>query len=161
MSFDSLSNPAYRDDTSRDTRGADLAWEFVVAKTRTRGRKPYPDFPLFQHHNGQWSKKIRGRHYFFGVDPDAAPSTYLTVRDDLQAGREPPVSSTRKTLGEICNAFLTRVTERQQSGEVAARTLRDDYEICQRLVKHLDRNSDPERLRPEDFASFRAAIAKK
>jgi len=159
--FDSLSTLAYDDDTSNDTRRADLALEFVMAKARTKGRKPYPDFPLFQHPNGQWSKKIRGRHYYFGVDPDAALSKYLTVRDDLQAGREPRVSSTGKTLGGICNAFLTRVTERQQSGEVAARTFRDYYEICEQLVKHLGRNADPERLRPEDFASFRAAIAKK
>ena len=36
--------------------------------------KPYPDFPLFAHSNGQWCKTIKGKHVFFGVwgDSDAA-----------------------------------------------------------------------------------------
>jgi hypothetical protein len=27
----------------------------------TRPGKPFPDYPLFAHHNGQWAKKIRGK----------------------------------------------------------------------------------------------------
>jgi hypothetical protein len=52
-------------------------------------RKPRPDFPLTANGNGQWSKEIRGKVYYFGpwADPDAVLNRYLDVKDDLHAGR--------------------------------------------------------------------------
>ena len=40
--------------------------------------KPTPDFPLFAHHNGQWSKKVGGKLSYFGpwADPAAALARY-------------------------------------------------------------------------------------
>ena len=34
--------------------------------TKQRPSKPYPEFPLFAHNNGQWCRKIRGKLYAFG-----------------------------------------------------------------------------------------------
>ncbi len=50
--------------------------------------KPYDDYPLFAHDNGQWAKKIRGKLHYFGpwADPSAALADFLKQRDYLFAG---------------------------------------------------------------------------
>ena len=57
---------------------------------RKKPCKPHPNFPLTANGNGQWSKKIKGKVYYFGswADPDAALKRYLEVKDDLLAGRK-------------------------------------------------------------------------
>jgi hypothetical protein len=57
----------------------------------TRPGKPFPDYPLFAHRNGQWAKKIRGKLHYFGPwsDPRGALLRYEKEKDDLAAGREP------------------------------------------------------------------------
>ncbi len=58
--------------------------------SRRRGnkpRKPHPEFSLTAHPNGQWSKKIRGKVYYFGsrADPAAALERYLDAGGSLSA----------------------------------------------------------------------------
>jgi len=62
-----------------------------IKKQQTgKNSKPYTDFPLTLHQaTGQWCKKIKGKIYYFGKDPDAALKKYLDERDDLQAGKKP------------------------------------------------------------------------
>lgn len=59
----------------------------------TPARKPRrkPKYPLWLHTGtGQWAKKIKGRVYYFGTNKDAALEEYLRVKDDREAGRDPP-----------------------------------------------------------------------
>jgi hypothetical protein len=44
-----------------------------------RPAKPYPEYPLYAHSNGQWAKKIHGKTHCFGPwsDPQAALQKWL------------------------------------------------------------------------------------
>ena len=52
-------------------------------------RKANGKFPLWLHPTGQWCKKIRGQHRYFGTDPDEALKRYIADKADLEAGRTP------------------------------------------------------------------------
>ncbi len=126
--------------------------------------KPYAEFPLTAHANRQWCKKIRGKVHFFGVwaDPDAALAKYLDERDDLQAGRIPRrLSATTLTVGDTVNLWLKRCDDLRVAGELESVTLNEYIRIGRQIVDHFGRNTDPEQLRPTDFASFRLAVAAK
>ena len=127
-------------------------------------QKPYAGFPLTPHANRQWCKKIRGKVHFFGVwaDPDAALAKYLNERDDLQAGRIPRrVVATTLTVGDTVNLWLKRCDDLRGAGELQPVTF-SDYKRCGAvIVEHFGRNTDPEQLRPTDFAAFRLHVAAK
>ena len=127
-------------------------------------QKPYAEFPLTAHANRQWCKKIRGKVHFFGVwaDPDAALAKYLDERDDLQAGRIPRrLSATTLTVGDTVNLWLKRCDDLRGAGELESVTLNEYIRIGRQIVEHFGRNTDPEQLRPTDFASFRLKVAAK
>lgn len=135
----------------------------MAEKKPPKVAKPYPDFPLTPHPRGQWCKKIRGKLFYFGPvsAPDEALKKYLEERDDLQAGRTPKRRSGKKTLADIVNLYLARCEERVSTGELSPLSFADYHEVGRQLVAHLGRHTDPEKLRPQDFASFRAKFAAK
>ncbi len=75
---------------------------------RTTPSKPYPDFPLTAHPNGQWCKKIRGKIHYFGPwdDWEGSLAEYQEERDDLYAGRKPRKKTDGVTLEDVLNRFL-------------------------------------------------------
>jgi hypothetical protein len=100
--------------------------------TEKKPRKPYRDFPLFAHGNGQWCKKIRGRHRFFGIwtDPDKALKKYLDEKDDLHAGRRPREKRDGLTVRDLCNRLLTLKRNLADTRELAERF----FDECQNLL---------------------------
>jgi hypothetical protein len=80
-------------------------------------RRPYADYPLTPHSNGQFCKKIRGKIHYFGADPDKALELYRLQCDGLHAGRTPRRSPDDLTVEDICNLYLE--CERQLVGRAA------------------------------------------
>ena len=100
--------------------------------SRIKPDKPYEDFPLTAHRNGQWCKKIRGKVHYFGSweDWEGSLATYQEQRDDLYAGRTPRPRAGGVTLADVMNAFLT-------SKELAGRDGRTHPTILQRVQAYV------------------------
>ena len=128
-------------------------------RTRSKPKKPYPDFPLTANGNGQWSKKIRGHVHYFGLwaNPEAALSRYLDVKDDLHAGREP-----RRRQGfavrELCNHFLTTKRHFLDNGEIKSRTFQDYHRTCQKVVIFFGKNRLVQDIVPDGFNAYRRKL---
>lgn len=126
--------------------------------------KPYPDFPLFPHDNGQWCKTIRRKHYFFGVwrDPQAALKKYLRDKDALNAGIDPKTfTGNELTLQDGCEAFLVAKNTLVDTGEIKQRTF-DEYErTVAFLVKALGKTTPIASLTPVHFDGLKTILAKR
>lgn len=135
-----------------------------MAKTTVNEKpeKPYSDFPLSPLTNGQWGKKINGKHYYFGVwaDPDAALLEYLNEKDDLFAGRRPESRSNLAiTVYEACNHFLTAKKSLVGTNERSQRTYRDYVHTCEKLCGILGKTRSVESLTAKDFAELRSKLS--
>ncbi|MEO2045662.1 MAG: hypothetical protein ABGX16_03710 [Pirellulales bacterium] len=124
--------------------------------------KPYPDFPLFAHGNGQWAKKIKGKLFYFGLwdESDGALEKYLDQRDDLQAGRATRQDKYGFTVKDLCNLFLTAKRHQQEAGDITRRTFDDYYATCENLLSAFGKRRLVDDLSPQDFESLRASLAK-
>ena len=128
---------------------------------REKPQKPYPDFPLFAHPNGQWSKKINGRPHYFGrwEDPDAALSKYLDERDDLYAGRVPRKSAGGITVRHAINSFLEAKETLLASGELSGHSWDMYRQTCEIIASKVTLTRCVADLQPPDFLDLRAKLA--
>lgn len=126
---------------------------------RVRPAKPRRDFPLFAHGSGQWAKKVRGRHRYFGrwSDPDAALRLWEAQRDDLLAGRPVrPVAADELLVKDLCNEYLGHKKALLDAGEIAPRTFEEYLAACRRLARVVGSTAPVSHLVREDFARLRA-----
>ena len=135
---------------------------------RNKPQKPYDGFPLFPHATGRWAKKIRQNLHYFGKvadDPDGKQALEKLNREwpYLKDGRTPPAIDTEDgcTLRVLCNAFLTSKKNKLDSGELSARSFRDYFITCERLIEHLGRDRRVDDLRPDDFERMRKGMSKR
>ena len=121
--------------------------------------KPYPDFPLYRHRTGQWSKRIRGKLHYFGTDSEAAKAKYLKQKDDLHAGRKPS-DGKGLTVAKLITQFVASKQRGVDTGELSPRTLNDYDRACKKVGEVFGDNQVVANLAPSDFATLRAAFAK-
>ena len=135
----------------------------ATTRDNSKPPKPYPDFPLSPHNNGQWCKRIKGTLYYFGLwsDHQAALDEYNRVRDDLYAGRKPRPKSDGVTVRELVNRFLTFKQDAFEAGDITSRTFEEYHATCAMLIKALGKERIVIDVRPDDFMPIRAKIAKR
>ncbi|MEX1229373.1 MAG: tyrosine-type recombinase/integrase, partial [Planctomycetaceae bacterium] len=131
-------------------------------------KKPRPDFPLSIHKGtGYWSKKIRGRVFYFGKIADdlegiAAESQWNREKDDLLAGREPREKTDEfLTLETLCFRFLEQKESDRDQGELSPRTYQGYLAACERMAKILGRHRSVDDLLHEDFRKLKNVLSDK
>jgi integrase len=126
----------------------------------TKPQKPFPKFPLTAHPNGQWSKKILGRVYYFGTwdDPQAALERFYKQKDYLYAGQAPP--ERYQTLADVLNSFLNRNLRRMEDGEIAERTFNEYKATCDVIESTFGKSRAFETLTHDDLGRLRSILGK-
>lgn len=147
-----------------------------------RPEKPYPEFPLFPHRNGQWAKKARGRFVFFGPwrDPHGALERYLSQKDELHAGLVPRGAASAPaangaaargtaalatapvdvpTLRDLANHFLTAKKRQMESGELSRRAFHDYFKTCEAVLGCLGKHRRLDDITTGDFGVLRSSLA--
>lgn len=124
---------------------------------KSKPPKPYPDFPLTPHNNGQWCKKIKGNLYYFGTwdDPAGALAEYEKSIADPHFTAQAAI-----TLMDLCNAFMTHKEEQASAGEILEATWSEYDRVCKRLMKILGKTLPLENLGPAHFQYLRAELGK-
>lgn len=157
-------------------------------KTSDRPKKPYNEFPLYPHPLGYWSRKVDGKLLHFGrwgriikgklerlpyekgykdalrlhnarINAaklgDIAECVVLPEKQQL-------TKDTRKvSLAYVANRFLTAKNNRLEAKEISPRTFSEYKQATDLLVEKFGSSRDVRKLKPEDFESLRADMAKR
>jgi integrase len=147
-------------------------------KAHHRPKKPYPDFPLYAHPLGYWSKKIRGKIVNFGrwarvrdgvLTPEpyeagwtGALAVYKAQCDDLHAGRVPrPEAGDALTVAALCNRFLTAKKRSLDAREIGQRMFAEYKATTDMLVARFGPKRRVDDLASADFEKLRADLAER
>jgi integrase len=136
----------------------------VDYSTKIRPRKPYPEFPLFPHNNGQWARKIKGKLKCFGSwdDPVAALKRHNHQYPYLKSGLDAPEDVTPGvTIKEVCDTFLANKEADHKAGQISERWVKDLHNAALIVANTLGRGRSVESLGPQDFHKLRIAIVGK
>lgn len=154
-------------------------------KAATKPDKPYDEFPMYAHATGYWSAKVRGKTYNFGrwariqggklvaVPYEAgwqeALANYKARVNDAKLMRlEGTILSAQDatadgpfTVKDLCNKFRESKKRAVESGDLTQRMF-EEYEIITTLIyEKFGRSRAVAGLKPTDFESLRAHMAKR
>jgi integrase len=92
--------------------------------------KPFAEFPLWAHPNGQWCRKIGGKPRYFGLwsDPQAALEKYKREYEYHRMGVEPPADCV--TLANVLNSFDDDKRALLEAGKIVKRTYDEYVSVC-------------------------------
>ena len=122
--------------------------------------KVHADFPLGWHKGAcSFTKKFKGKAYYFGPDPQAALELYLKQKDHLIAGVEPPTENADISVRDLVNHYLVhreqdRESKKTSTNHISDRTFAEYKDTGSVMVALWDRRSVT-MLRPLDFAELR------
>lgn len=128
-----------------------------------RPNKPYPDFPLFPHPNGQWCKKVNKIPYYFGSwkdDPkgEQAILNWKARQDDIRAGIDTPKPAVKTavtlTLGRLKDEFLKDRAVQVSAGDLSPRTLADYQTEIATFVQAVGSTLQVAQIGPGHFKAY-------
>lgn len=118
------------------------------------------NFPLRLHGNGQWSKKVNGKRYYFGSDKEKALQRWRDEMDDIKAGRPVRRKDPSPRLDQLGNVYIDRCRQQVTTGDLTQRTVDDAVKTIKRLISTQGADSRPGQWTPIDFARIKAEFAK-
>ena len=137
-----------------------------AASKPVKPEKPFDGFPLTVNGNGQWSKKLRGKVFYFGTWDDWEGALEEYQRDwpaILKTGQRPfdGVLSADEdaNIGGLCDAFVEAKRHVLDSGELSLRSLQEYEESAAGIVDYFGRDRTLDSLGPADFDKFRAKLS--
>jgi len=126
----------------------------LIPKPRVRD-----DFPLNWHKGAcSFTKKFKGKAYYFGPDPDKALAAYLKQKDYLMAGVQPPSEDDQISVRDLVNYYLAhrehdRDSPKSAKGHISKRTFAEYHDTGQVMVD-LWNHRLVATLGPSDFAQL-------
>lgn len=154
-------------------------------KVPSRPKKPYPEFPLYPHPLGYWSRKVAGKILHFGrwgrtvkgvVVPneddgaEEALRLYKARVDDVRLGdagpgfvvtEKPADAPVAVTVGVLANHFHAAKKRQVEAGELTPRMFAEYRGIIDMMGETLGWSRPVERLTAADFARLREVMVKR
>ena len=126
--------------------------------------KSFDGFPLTANGNGQWSKKLHGKVFYFGTWDDWEGPLEEYQRDwpyILKHGQRPfddvlPAEA-HAAVGRLCDAFVEAKRHVLDSGELSLRSFQEYEESAAGIVGYFGRDRTLASLGPADFDNSGAA----
>lgn len=130
---------------------------------KARPSKPYPEFPLFAHNNGQWCRKIAGKLHAFGSwdDPQEALRLHNELYPSIKHGLPAPTKFDGCRVGDLINEFLSVQEDRLELGEIERITFESLVYVAKLVVEFIPKHRAVESLKPSDFRKLRSGLMKR
>jgi integrase len=137
----------------------------VIRRRRHPAQKPdraKNTNPVWWHPSGQWTKKHKGRNYYFGSGSlDDALRRYLVEWPDILSGRSRVAAAAPgpMTVRDLVNQFLTHKNCQVESGEMSHDVWRLYDNMAVRVLNTVGKTRPVASLDPTDYGRIRAAAA--